>query len=345
MKDKLLRVGVIGLGHLGKHHVRIYNQLSPLEKSGLVQTILKKLRRRSPSITAPICQLTAVYDIEAEKTKEFSSLYDVNGCKSLDGMYDLVDAVSIAAPTVNHYEIAKEFLSRGISVLIEKPITRTVEEADELIKLSKAKGAIIQVGHVERFNPVMVSAGELVCNPKFIEAHRLSSFPKRSIDIDVILDLMIHDIDLIISFVRSKVRESSAVGVPVLTGKIDIANARLEFESGCVANVTASRVSMKAMRKMRIFQPDRYLSLDYLKQEILCVDKKGEYHPEEKMDPKKLLSARQIVPKSHEPLFEELKSFIYSVKRGAKPVVSGEEGRNALEVAYKILESMNKPAK
>ena len=153
---------------------------------------------------------------------------------------------------------------------------------------------------------------------------------------------MIHDIDLIISFVKSRVSHIWAVGVPVLTDKIDIANARLEFESGCVANVTASRVSLKAMRKMRIFQLDRYLSLDYLKGEILCVDKKGDYNPGEKLDLKKLLSARFITPKKQEPLFEELKSFIHSVTTGQKPMVSGEEGRNALEVAYKILESINK---
>lgn len=342
MKDKLLNVGVVGLGHLGQHHVRIFSQLSGSDSANKSQPIYKKLTSKGTKIKDPLCQLTAVFDVNPEITQNFADTYDVKRCQNLQDMLHLVDAVSIAAPTVNHYEIAKEFLTLGISVLIEKPITKTVEQADELIDIAKSKGALIQVGHVERFNPTVVEAGYLVNNPKFIETHRLSSFPERSIDVDVILDLMIHDIDLIISFVKSRVKHINAVGVPVLTDKIDIANARLEFESGCVANVTASRVSMKAMRKMRLFQPDRYLSLDYLKQEILCVDKKGIYNPEEKLDLKKLLSARLWTPKKHEPLFEELKSFVNAVKTGEKPIVSGEEGRNALEVAYKILESINK---
>jgi len=339
MKDNLLRVGVIGLGHLGQHHVRIYSQLSGENIALKNQTLLK---RKSKGIKEPICNLTSVYDTDVEKKDEFATTFGVVGCESLEQMIDLTDAVSIAAPTVNHYKIAKEFLSHGKSVLIEKPITKTVEQADELIEIANKNDTLIQVGHVERFNPVVVAAGELVEKPKFIETHRLSSFPERSIDIDVILDLMIHDIDLIISFVKSRVSYIHAVGVPVLTDKIDIANARLEFESGCVANVTASRVSLKAMRKMRLFQPDRYLSMDYLKGEALCVDKKGAYNPNEKLDLKKLLDARLLTPKKHEPLFEELKSFVECVTKGEKPIVSGDEGRNALEVAYLILESINK---
>jgi len=342
MKNELIRVGVVGLGHLGQHHVRIYCQLSGSDITDKNQPILKKLTKKSSKLKTPLCQLTSVFDVDSEKTKKFADNYNIKGCENFNEILDEVDAVSISTPTVNHYEIAKEFLSRGISVLIEKPITKTVDQADELIELAKSNEALIQVGHVERFNPVVVAAGEFIENPKFIETHRLSSFPERSIDIDVILDLMIHDIDLIISFVKSRVKNIYSVGVPVLTDKIDIANARLEFESGCVANVTASRVSLKAMRKMRLFQTDRYISMDYLKGEALCVDKKGEYNPEKKLDLSKLLSAKLLTPKKHEPLFEELKSFVQCVTSKDKPVVSGEEGRNALDVAYKILDSINK---
>jgi predicted dehydrogenase len=340
MTEKLLRIGVVGLGHLGQHHARIYNLLSGGKPKGLKDTIVDKFKTKT-SIDEPLCELTALMDIDKERAQKLSDEYNVKSFDRFEEMIEQIDAVSIAAPTINHHEIAKNFLSNGISVLIEKPITKTIEEAEELIEIAKSNNLQIQVGHVERFNPAVIAAAELITKPMFIESHRLSSFPERSVDIDVILDLMIHDIDIIISFVKSRIKNINSVGVPVLTDKIDIANARLEFESGCVANVTASRVSMKSMRKMRIFQPDRYVSLDYLNKELFCVDKRKP-EPGEKIDFKKLLSARSITPPKNEPLFEELKSFIQCVKSGSKPLVSGDEGRNALEVAYRIINSINR---
>lgn len=310
-----LRVGVVGVGHLGQHHARGYAELEA-------------------------CELVGVADVDAQRGQEIAQRYETRYYNDYRTLCDQVDALSIAVPTAYHHQIGVECLRRGIHLLIEKPISRTVEEADELIELAASHQLILQVGHTERFNAAVVKLAEVVDSPAFIESNRLSPFPERSTDIDVVLDIMIHDIDIILSLVKSPVKKLEAVGVPVITSKIDIANVRVEFESGCIANVTASRVSLKKERKLRIFQSQKYISLDYQAQTLNIVELK---HPERRHDfpnSRPIIVPYQIQIEKQEPLKAELESFVCCVQTGGTPVVSGRDGRNALNAAFYILQAM-----
>ena len=314
MSEKL-RVGVVGVGHLGQHHARVYAELDE-------------------------CELVGVADVDAERGKEIAQRH---GTRFYDNYLELcghVDALSIAVPTEYHCEIGSACLQKGIHLLIEKPMSRTLEEADRLLEAAEAAGVILQIGHTERFNAAVVKLAEVVDRPAFLESNRLSPFPERSTDIDVVLDVMIHDIDIILSIVKSPVKKLDAVGIPVITSKIDIANTRLEFESGCIANVTASRVSLKQERKLRIFQPQMYISLDYQAQTLNAVELK---YPERRHDfpnSRPMILPHQMNIEKQEPLKAELVSFVDCVITGGTPVVSGIDGRNAMKVAFEILQTM-----
>ncbi|MEP6586586.1 MAG: Gfo/Idh/MocA family oxidoreductase, partial [Candidatus Udaeobacter sp.] len=238
---KKLRVGVVGVGHIGSNHARLYAEI-------------------------PSAEFTAVYDVEPFRSRTIASKFGAASAKSLDDFISMVDAASVATPTNTHYDVARALLAKGKHVLVEKPITDNSAHATELAELAALNALILQVGHVERFNPVLGTLEKHLTHPRFIESHRLSPYTERSADIGVVLDLMIHDLEVILHFVRSPLWSIDAVGVPVLSQSEDIANARLHFEDGCVANVTASRISPERMRKIRIFQEDAYISLDYQNQ-------------------------------------------------------------------------------
>ena len=304
-----VRTAVIGVGHLGRHHARI---LAALDQASLV----------------------AVVDTNAERAKEVAA---ATGARALTDYRELVgevDAVSIAAPTELHHQIALPFLERGIAVLVEKPMTRTLAEADALIDVARASGATLAVGQTERYNPAVAAVMPLVTAPRFIEVHRLGVFPDRSLDIDVVFDLMIHDLDIIAAMVGAEVTSVEAVGVPVLTPRFDIANARLRFASGCIANLTASRISRDRVRKIRFFQPDAYISIDYAAQEVegwRLVRRDGARPAIE--------GGSLPVPKD-EPLRLELADFVAAVRDRRAPLVTGEAGRAALALASRIAEKM-----
>ncbi len=309
-----IRVGVIGVGHVGQHHARIYRELRGVELAG-------------------------VADIDPEALRAVRGLLQVPTFHDYRELFDRVDGVSVSVPTHLHAPIARDCLERGVDVLVEKPLAETLEEAEELTDLAKRRDRILQVGHVERFNGAVRALHRIVKSPGFIECHRLSPFPQRSTDVDVILDLMIHDIDIILSLVKSPVSQVSAVGVPVLTDRVDIANARLEFGSGCVANVTASRVSAERVRKIRIFQPDTYISLDYAHQEITLYRRLPADPASDPPQPPRIVREEVAVEKE-EPLRMELTSFLSSVRDRTRPEVSGEEAVEALRVASQILAKM-----
>ena len=249
-------------------------------------------------------------------------------------LFDEVDAVTVAAPTELHHEIALPFLQRGISVLVEKPMTRTLAEADALIAAAAASGATLAVGHTERHNPAVAAVMPLVTTPRFIEVHRLGVFPDRSLDIDVVFDLMIHDLDIILALVKAEPTSIEAVGVPVLTDKFDIANARLRFSTGCIANVTASRISKERVRKIRFFQPDAYVSIDYAEQEVEGYRLKRREGQRPEIQGGKLPVTRE------EPLKRELADFVAAVRDKRRPLVTGEDGRRALALAQAIADKM-----
>jgi len=304
-----LRVGVIGVGHLGRHHARI---LSSLEGA----------------------TLTAVADLIADRAKESAAAAGARALSDSRELLGEVDAVTVAVPTELHLEIALPFLERGTSVLVEKPMARSLDEADRMIAAARASGAILAVGHTERYNPAVAAVLPLVTSPRFIEVHRLGVFPDRSLDIDVVFDLMIHDLDVILSLVRSDVSSIEAVGVPVLTSRYDIANARLRFESGCIANVTASRISRERVRKIRFFQPDAYLSIDYAAQEVegwRLVRRDGS---------RPSIEGGPVPVTRDEPLRRELADFVRAARERSAPLVDGEAGRRALALATRIAEKM-----
>jgi predicted dehydrogenase len=304
-----LRVAVIGVGHLGRHHARILSSLESV-------------------------RLTAVVDTKPERAAEIAT---ANGTTALTDYRDLleqVDAVVVAVPTETHREIALPFLERGVAVLVEKPMAHSLEEADALIAAAQASGATLAVGQTERHNPAVATVLPLVTSPRFIEVHRLGAFAERSLDIDVVFDVMIHDLDIILAVVKSEITAIEAVGVPVLTPKFDIANARLRFASGCIANVTASRISRDRVRKIRFFQPDAYLSIDYAAQEVegwRLIRRNGQ-RPE--------IQGGQIPVQHDEPLRRELVDFVQSVRECRQPLVDGPAGRRALELATEIAEKM-----
>lgn len=311
---KKIRVGVVGVGHLGKYHVEKY--------------------ARMPEVV-----LAGVADIDQERRETITRKYHVPGYENYRQLMPEVDAVSIVVPTTLHAPVAKDFLNQKIDCLIEKPISQSLPEAEELISLARVKGCLLQVGHLERFNPAYLKTKPFIKTPLFIESHRLSPFKARGIDVDVILDLMIHDLDLILHLVQSPATQIQAVGVPVVSPRVDIANVRLQFENGCVANITASRISLQEMRKMRIFQPAAYLSLDF--------GKKSHTMVRLEQDTGSASFSPQFVSEkgssdSGDALEMELRSFMEAVRTRSTPAVSGEEGRDALAMALWINQEIQK---
>ncbi len=303
----LIKVIVVGVGHLGKWHAEKY-------------------------ATSPDCELLAIVDNDLEVARQIAQKHGVLAYSNYYDILSQVDAVSLVVPTSLHYKIAREILKAGIHCLVEKPITETVEEASELIRIANQNRLILQVGHVERFNSVMMGIEKILVEPQFIESTRLAPFTLRSTDVSVILDLMIHDIDLILDLVRSPVRQITASGISVLSDTIDIANARIEFDNRCLANFTASRISQKRERKLRIFQKDTYISAD-LQEKILAVNRKGEPDKETGF---KNITHEEIKYEDNDALNQEIHDFIHAIQTHSRPRVNGEDGRRALETAIEI---------
>jgi len=305
---KIKKVGVVGIGHLGTYHLQKYQKLQ-----------------------APIA---AVADISPERAKVAADLY---GCRAFTNYRDMigaVEAVSIAVPTAFHHAVASVFLDAGIHVLLEKPIATTLEEADDLIARADRNGVILQVGFIERFNPAVVALEQVIDSPMFIETHRLHPFFERGTDVDVVLDLMVHDLDIILNFVHSPLRRVEAVGIPVLSEKVDIANARIVFENGCVANITASRVTGKTMQKIRFFGAEGYHSVDYAKRELVSLGRKKKGNGETE------IVENKVEVRMQDPLEAEVRSFLEAAADGREPKVSGREARKSLSLGLAILEAM-----
>ena len=297
---KNLRVGVVGVGHIGSNHARIYSELAKAD-------------------------LIAILDIDPARADEIGGKHKTKVAASLNEFAGMVDAASIATPTSAHFSIARDLLAQGKHLLIEKPITEKTSDARELAEMAAEKGLVLQVGHVERFNPVLSALEQRLTHPRFIEAHRLSPYPNRSTEIGVVLDLMIHDLEIILHLVNSTMENIDAVGVPVLSRGEDIANARLRFASGCIANVTSSRISPERMRKIRVFQEDAYLSLDYQGQS-------GEIYRRVNGQ----ITREPVAIEKEEPLRQQLTSFVDCALTGGEPKVSGSHAAAALELAVEI---------
>jgi len=304
-----VRAAVIGVGYLGRFHAQKYAQMGGVD-------------------------LVAVVDRDAATAAKVAAEVAAEGLTDLRPLLGKVDAVSIAVPTPLHFEVARAFLEAGAHVLVEKPITASVAEARELVEIARRTSRVLQVGHLERFNPAVVALAGSLQQPRFIESHRLAPFRQRGTDVSVVLDLMIHDIDLIQELVGRPIGHIDAVGAPVFSGDIDIANARIRFEGGCVANVTASRISLKQERKIRIFQDDAYLSVD-LQQKLLTVVRKKADAP---TDAPAQVSIDEQGFEQGDALREEIEAFLGSIRSGIRPVVSGEDGLRALETAIRIVE-------
>jgi predicted dehydrogenase len=315
IRGRKLRVAVIGMGYLGRFHA---------EKYALI----------------PGVEIVGVADIQPARAKEWAERVGGQAFFDHGALLGKVDAVSVVVPTDRHYEVARDFLEAGCDVLVEKPITVDLREADGLIALARKKGRILQVGHLERFNSAVLAAREKVRTPLFIESHRLTPFRGRGTEVDVVLDLMIHDLDIILSFVRSTVKKIHAVGIPVLTNKVDIANTRVEFVGGCVANITASRISFEDRRRIRVFQPDAYLTLDYASKEVALY--RRIFNTENQ---KFQIAAEQVEVEPGDALEKEIRSFVHSCLTRQTPVVTGEDGRNALAVAMRINRQIQKNLK
>jgi predicted dehydrogenase len=315
-------VAVVGVGAFGRNHARIYHQLAQQGEA---------------------VRLVGVVDQDVTRADAVASEFGCRGFGSINQLvttHSEVQAASVAVPTVQHLKTARSLMEAGVDVLVEKPLAPSLAESDELVSLAQSLNRIGQVGHLERFNPAVRATAPLITQPMFFEVHRLSVFTPRSLDVDVILDLMIHDLDVVLWLVKSPVKEIRAVGLPILSGKADIANVRLEFESGCVANFTASRVSTERVRKLRFFQPRQYVSLDYSRQEVLVfsVGEAGESAGTPSVNPQIKVAKPAIV--AEEPLRAELRSFLEAVRTRSKPLVSFEDGRHALAVALDIVAAM-----
>jgi predicted dehydrogenase len=309
MDKKKIKIGVVGIGHLGNFHLQKYSKLEN-------------------------CEIVAVADTRLEQAQKAADVYRCAAFADHRDMLGQVDAVSIAVPTGVHHRVARDFLAAGADVLIEKPICSTLEEADELLDLAGNKKLILQVGFVERFNPAIMALEKVIEKPMFIEAHRLHPFFERGTDVDVILDLMIHDLDIILKFVNSPLTSVEAVGIPVLSSRIDISNVRLSFASGCVANITASRISVKTMQKIRFFGTEGYHSVDCRKREILSLGKR-------KNEAGKIeIYQNNLEIGSHDPLEEEIRSFLDAVINRTRPLISGEDARQSLDLAIEIIRKM-----
>lgn len=317
---KHIRAAVVGVGHLGKHHARILASL-------------------------PGVELVAVVDSNRARAEEIAANV---GSRPLFDVADLVgkvDAVSVATPTEHHLAIARPLLLSGVHVLVEKPMTRSLQEADDMMAAAAAGGALLAVGHTERFNPAVEAARPLLVDPRFIEVHRLGTFPERSLDIDVVFDLMIHDLDVVLSLVNSPVESIEAVGVPVLTMRVDIANVRIRFANGCIANLTASRISRDRTRKIRFFQPAEhaalaaYVSIDYAAQKVEV------WRVERGLGPLPAIKGGDLAVANDEPLKRELADFMDAIRTGRLPAVDGTQGRRALALAQQIVDRMTTDAR
>jgi predicted dehydrogenase len=311
---------VIGVGAFGRNHARVYRQL---QQAGSVR-------------------LVGVVDPDTARADAIASEFECKAFGSVEQMlttHSEVQAASVAVPTVLHVEVARTLMEAGVDVLIEKPVAATLAEADELLRVALEHKRVAQVGHLERFNPAVRATLPLINRPMFFEVHRLSVFSPRALDVDVVLDLMIHDLDVVLTFVKAGVKEIRAVGLPILSDKVDIANVRVEFESGCVANFTASRVSTERVRKLRFFQPRQYISIDYGRQDVLVFsvgDSSGSSHPS--VNPQISMSKPPIT--AEEPLLAEIKAFLQSVRERSRPEVSLKDGMRALELGLAILEEI-----
>jgi predicted dehydrogenase len=309
----------VGVGVFGRNHARVY----------------KELEQQGEAV-----RLLGVVDPDLNRADAVASEFGCKGFSSVQQMlttHSELQAASVAAPTVHHLDVARELMQAGVDVLIEKPLAATLAEAEQMVALAARHKRIAQVGHLERFNPAVRATIPLLTQPMFFEVHRLSVFTPRSLDVDVVLDLMIHDLDIVLAFAKSAVKEVRAVGLPILSGKVDIANVRLEFESGCVANFTASRVSTERVRKLRFFQPRQYVSLDYGRQEVLVftVGQDGAAGGTPSVNPQ--IGVTKPVVASEEPLHAELKSFLHAVRERSRPEVPLEDGRRALALALEIV--------
>lgn len=301
------RLAVIGVGSLGQHHARILAAM-------------------------PDVDLVGVVDINAARAQEMAAKHGTSVVADASSLIGRVDGVSIATPTVSHVDVALPFLDAGVAVLIEKPLASSLAGADRLLAAAASRGSLLATGHTERFNPAVAAARPLVSSPRFVEVHRLGAFPERSLDIDVIFDLMIHDLDVLLSVVGSEVAAVEAVGVNVLTPKVDIANARLRFESGCIANLTASRISRDRVRKARFFQHDAYISIDYAAQELEV------YRLAASNGGRPAIQGGRVEVVNEEPLHRELADFVSAIRERRPPAVTGVDGRAALALATRIAE-------
>ena len=310
-----LKTAVIGVGHLGRAHARVMASLETAE-------------------------LVAVCDTNEAQGRAIAEEYNTRFVRDYRELLGEIEAASVATPTVNHHEITCTLLNAGVHVLVEKPIARTVAEADEMIALADAKGLVLQVGHIERFNPAFTALQQQLTRPVFFEAHRMGIFTPRSLDIDVVMDLMVHELDIIASLVNSEVIRMEAVGIPILTPKIDLANARLEFANGCTANITASRVAGERLRKLRVFQPHEYYSLDYADQQVAMCRLVPPREPGKLPE----IVAQPLEVTKREPLLAEIEAFVQAVVTQTAPIVSGADGRRALALAEEVLEKIKQHA-
>lgn len=319
----MLKIGVLGAGHLGKIHLKLLNESKKYDLIGF-------------------------FDTNKEYSKNIENEFGYKFFENIDELLDKIEVVDIVTPTVFHYDCAKKAINKGKHIFLEKPITNTIEEADELIKLLKEKKLKGQVGHVERFNPAFLAAKEYIDNPKFIEIHRLSPFNPRGTDVSVVMDLMIHDIDLILSLLKIKIKNIYANGVSLISDNIDICNARLEFENGCVANLTTSRISLSPMRKIRIFQKGAYINMDFLEKEskVISMENLPNNYKENEFDiiwenskgEKKKIFFKNIAPLTNNAILNELEVFAESIENDTPEKVSFSDGKEALIIAKKILD-------
>lgn len=311
MSEKAFRVGVAGVGAIGRNHARVMAEIAAASEGRI--------------------EFGAIFDVDQARAEELAAQFKTSAVSDLATFASKVDAATVAVPTIFHKEVGGTLLEQGKHVLIEKPISDSLDEAQWLVNKANDAGLILQVGHIERFNPVMRQLEERMNNPRFIEAHRLSPFPNRSMDIGVVLDVMIHDIEIVLHLVKSPLIDVDAVGIPVLTRREDIANARLKFENGCIANITASRVSPEKLRKIRVFQSESYLSLDYQEQSGWIYRKDG-----------MAIVREEVQVEKDEPLKCELAAFVECARLGKRPVVTGQEGTEALRIALQITEQIER---
>ncbi len=305
MTGKKIRVGVIGVGDFGRNHVRVYHEL-------------------------PDAELIGIHDADPERARQIAAEFDTQVFSDVAQLAEQIDAASVAVPTKLHAQIGAQLLESGVDVLVEKPIAVSVAEADRLIATAKRTDRLLQVGHLERFNPAVVAVRQIVTRPLFFEVHRLGVFSPRSLDVDVVFDVMIHDLDILLSLLNSPARDIHSVGIPVLTDKVDIAHARIEFESGAVANVTASRVSTERVRKLRFFQTREYVSVDYTRQDVMRLRVAGE-------GSQPAIDFEKVPTHPEEPLKAELRSFLDAVRDRGAPLIDGEAGRRALDLAERVM--------